>query len=172
VFLARIPQRIGHARPWRAWLLTRNVPPRPAELKMRKRSALEVRRLTAHAGPSDRGPAPTPTSTPAPAPAAHHLHQYLPLAAALGGNPEPLAPQIAITEHEEAEVRRRFFPALTMKPPLLLGLNAGAEYGPAKRWPRERFVAAAVALQRRLQCCWWVLGGPAEVSFANDLATE
>src|SRR5881409_775454 len=33
VFLARIPQRVGHTRPWRNFLLTRLVAPRPDECR-------------------------------------------------------------------------------------------------------------------------------------------
>ena len=33
--------------------------------------------------------------------------------------------------------------------PPLFGLNPGAEYGPAKRWPLEQFIAAAREIQKR-----------------------
>ena len=49
VFLARIPRRVGHARPWRNWLLTDRVAPRAAEAPMRKRSPAEIRRRLAAA---------------------------------------------------------------------------------------------------------------------------
>jgi heptosyltransferase-2 len=45
VWLARIPQRIGYARPWRNWFLTRAIPARPGRRRMHKRSQGEVRRL-------------------------------------------------------------------------------------------------------------------------------
>src|SRR5579859_6005329 len=41
-WLARIPQRIGVAQPWRNWLLTKSVPPRPGAVEMHKRSADEI----------------------------------------------------------------------------------------------------------------------------------
>ena len=31
----------------------------------------------------------------------------------------------------------------------VIGLNPGAEYGPAKRWPVEKFIAAAKEIQNR-----------------------
>jgi heptosyltransferase-2 len=49
-------------------------------------------------------------------------------------------------------------------------LNAGAEYGPAKRWPRERFIEAAIKIQAAAGCQCWVFGGPAEVDFARGIA--
>ena len=45
VWLARIPQRIGYARPWWSWLLTRALAPRPGKVRMSRRSVSEVRRL-------------------------------------------------------------------------------------------------------------------------------
>src|SRR5262245_41508463 len=45
VFLARIPHRVGYARPWRDWFLTEAIPSRPGAVKMKKRSTGEVRRL-------------------------------------------------------------------------------------------------------------------------------
>jgi heptosyltransferase-2 len=159
-FLARIPQRIGLARPWRNLLLTRRLAPRPEAVAMHKRSRSEIQWLIA-------GAALTPG--PPPAASAHHLHQYLHLAAALGANPEPLPPHLAVTAEEVVTVRKRFgFPGATP----LFGLNAGAEYGPAKRWPRERFVAAAVELQRRLNCHWWIFGGQADEPLASGIAAE
>ena len=43
---------------------------------------------------------------------------------------------------------------------------------PAKRWPRERFVAAAVELQRRTNCHWWIFGGKADEALASGIAAE
>jgi heptosyltransferase-2 len=51
-------------------------------------------------------------------------------------------------------------------------LNPGAEYGPAKRWPPERFVAAAREIHQATACQWLILGGPADVSLAASIATE
>jgi heptosyltransferase-2 len=47
-------------------------------------------------------------------------------------------------------------------------LNAGAEYGPAKRWPEDRFIEAARQIQRRLKCGWLVFGLKSE----RDAATR
>jgi len=161
-FLARIPRRIGHARAWRNLLLTNRIPPRLEEVEMHKRTPNEVRQLISNP-PSD-GPCTLPSR-------AHHLYQYLHLATALGAKAEPLAPLIAVTEPELDSVRARFGSRAAPRAPLL-GLNAGAEYGPAKRWPQDRFVAAAVELQRRLHCHWWVVGGPADVPLASAIAAE
>lgn len=44
-WLARIPQRVGYARPWRSRFLTRAVVPRPGVVTMRKLSKKEIQRL-------------------------------------------------------------------------------------------------------------------------------
>jgi heptosyltransferase-2 len=159
--LARIPQRIGSSRSWRNLLLTEPVPARAEEIRMHKRSAREVRRLLNRAG-QVRSVWP---------PRAHQIHHYLHLAAALGATPAPVAPQIAVSNAEVQTLRAKFDNGPHSARPLF-GLNAGAEYGPAKRWPRERFVAAAVALQKTLHCQWWILGGPGDRELAEAIARE
>jgi heptosyltransferase-2 len=54
--------------------------------------------------------------------------------------------------------------------PPCFGLNAGAEYGPAKRWPERRFIEAAVDIQRRMRCRWLVFGVGAEKELAARIA--
>jgi heptosyltransferase II len=161
--LAGIPVRIGWARPGRSWLLTKAVPPRSAEIRMKKRSFRDIRRCLEGLAPISP---PLPSS-------AHHLHHYLHLVATLGADPEPVRPAIEIADEELAALRRRFAdPSAAGLSVPLFGLNPGAEYGPAKRWPPDRFVASAVELQRRTQCHWWILGGPAEQALASCLAAE
>lgn len=156
VFLGRVPRRVGYARPWRTWLLTHPVPPRREEVPTRKRSAREVRRLSQQPKPTSAIPL-----------AAHHVHQYLGLTAALGANPDPIPPHIAVEPAEVRAIEGRFgFWQSGGRRPLLLGLHAGAAFGPAKQWPAERFAAAAAALQQRLNCHWWVLGTRAQEPLA------
>jgi heptosyltransferase-2 len=126
---------------------------------MRKRSVEEVRRLVtdaAHAG----------AETGAPPAASHHIFHYLHLAAVLGAKTEPLAPFIAVTDSEVAAVKAKF----SLPDGLLIGLNAGAEYGPAKRWPSDRFIAAAKELRKRLNCGFVIFGGPADKALAAEIA--
>ena len=51
-------------------------------------------------------------------------------------------------------------------------MNPGAEYGPAKRWPAERFIAAAQEIQNRTGCRWLVLGGKSDVELAGSIASK
>ena len=156
-WLARIPQRIGYARPWRNAFLTRTIPSRPGAVKMRKRTPEEIRTLIASSGSADGDRVPVIPAS------AHQLHEYLHLVAALGASAEPLAPHLAVSPAELAAVRTKF--GLATGPLPLAGLNPGAEYGPAKRWPAERFIAAALAVSAQTPCTWMVFGGN------NDSAT-
>ena len=160
VWLAGIPQRVGYALQWRSWMLTKRVGPRPGMVSMRKRSVAEIRDLIR------QFPAPQPATPPA---TAHHIHQYLHLTAALGAKPEPLPPRLIVSE----EVTNRLIARLKLDPTQLwLGLNAGAEYGPAKRWPEDRFVEAAIQIQRRTKCRWLVFGLATEAETCLRIATN
>jgi len=153
VFLAGIPQRIGYARPWRNFFLTQTVAPRAGAVKMRKRSETEIRQLISPPGSSGiSNQKPEITN-----PAAHQMHEYLHLAAALGANPEPLPPQLFVAP-EEIEAAKIKFGLENIDRPVF-GLNPGAEYGPAKRWPVEKFIAAAQTIQQQTNCLWILFGG-------------
>ena len=103
-------------------------------------------------------------------PAAHQIHEYLHLAVALGANPEPLPPQLVVAPDETEGVKKKFGLNEMGKP--IFGLNAGAEYGPAKRWPIEKFIAAAREIQQRTNCVWLLFGGKADALIANRIESE
>jgi heptosyltransferase-2 len=162
VWLAGIPQRIGYVRPWRNFFLTHAVPARAEAVKMRKRSVGEINSLISGTGfqpvsvGEDTGWKPVPLSS------AHQIHEYLHLAAALGANPEPLPPQLFVTP-EEIEAAKNKFGLDKVSGPIF-GLNPGAEYGPAKRWPVEKFIAAAREIQNRTNCTWLIFGREADAA--------
>ncbi len=152
VFLAGIPQRVGYARPWRNLFLTQAVAPRDDAVKMRKRTASEIKAMIA---------------TPPHHASAHQIHEYLHLAAALGANPKPLAPQLFVAPEEIEAAKKKFGPENISQP--VFGLNPGAEYGPAKRWPVEKFIAAAREIQRQTNCVWLIFGGKADAPLAGQI---
>jgi heptosyltransferase-2 len=174
VWLAHIPQRIGYTRPCWSWLLTRAIAPRPGKRRMSRRSVGDVRRLISQ-------PPHTPPLAPLRSPdrSAHQIHDYLYLTAALGANPEPLPPKLEITALEiqqaEQDLRAALLPAAAEGAPgqtsILLGLNPGAEYGPAKRWPVESFAAVAREICRRhSHCAWLAFGRAADAPLCRDIA--
>jgi heptosyltransferase-2 len=159
--LAGIPRRIGFARPWRGLFLTQMLPPRPDAVPMRKRSVPEIRRLIAQGAPAAALP-----------PAAHHVHDYLYLTAALGASPEPLPPRIFMSDEQAVQLCQRLRLEIAPAGRPWFGLNPGAEYGPAKRWPAKRFAAAAVILQKQTHCRWLVFGGAGDLDLAEKVTTE
>jgi heptosyltransferase-2 len=74
-----------------------------------------------------------------------------------------------VSDEEMAAIRTRF--NLAGDSPLF-ALNAGAEYGPAKRWPAERFIEAAVQLHSETRCRWIILGGTGDRELAEGVAAE
>ena len=161
VFLAGIPQRIGYARPWRNFFLTQTIATRANAVKMHKRSVTEIKELIAATEP--RAPRPAPR-------AAHQIHEYLHLAAALGANPEPLSPQLFIGPEEIESAKKKFGLEKITQP--IFGLNPGAEYGPAKRWPVEKFIAAAREIQQRTNCIWLIFGGKGDSELCERIGSE
>ncbi len=162
IFFAGIPQRLGGARPLRNWALTQAVPPRADAVKMSKLTDAQIKNLIHNdLPPSLRPPPKSPPVT------AHHIFQYLQLAAAVGANPEPLPPQLTVTPEETEAVRKKFGLEQISSP--VFGLNPGAEYGPAKRWPAEKFIPAAHEIQRRTGCVWLLLGGKNDVVITNQI---
>jgi heptosyltransferase-2 len=165
LWLSGIPRRIGCARPWRNWFLTQSVRPQAGFAAMRKRRVHDIKRL-AVVSSGQAALAPPDGSQPRPA---HQLHLYLQLVAALGANPEPLPPRLEVSAQELAAVKQRFALGTDAR---WFGLNPHAEYGPAKRWPPERFLAAAAEAQKRTNCRWLVFGGPSDLALAAELTNS
>jgi len=165
-WLAGIPKRMGYARPWRNFFLTNAIAPRADTVKTRKRSTSEIKRLIRGTGfqPVNH---PNTGQRPVPHSSAHQIHEYLHLAAALGANSEPLPPQLVVTP-DEIEAAKKKFGLNEIEQPIF-GLNAGAEYGPAKRWPIKKFIAATREIQQYTNCVWLLFGGKADVLIANQI---
>jgi heptosyltransferase II len=159
LWFGRVRRRIGIARPLRNFLLTEAVPALPESAPMVKRATRDIQARVANPSRHKR------PSLPA---RAHHLYHYLHLAAAAGASPEPLPPSIPVSDVEIDEARTRF----GLLRSRWFGLNPGAEYGPAKRWPADRFAAVAVAAQRRWNCRWAILGGPGDVAIAEEIGRQ
>lgn len=157
VWFGRVPRRVGFAGQWRRWLLSEAVAPPPVWIRMRKRRPAEIRRLISGRDPAG-GPMPGLPRE------AHQIFHYLHLVAHLGARPEPLAPRLHLSAAELTAARSRVQTLVGDlhlpgdKP--WLGLNAGAEYGPAKRWPAANFVAVAREVSRQTGAVWLILGGP------------
>jgi heptosyltransferase-2 len=160
VFLARIPERIGYARPWRNFFLTQSVAQRHDSVKMRKRTAREIKTLI---GTKTKCGIRTPSLSQS----ANQAREYLHLAAVMGASAEPLPGTLSVAPEEVETARQKFGLASISNP--IFGLNAGAEYGPAKRWPIERYIAAARELRKQTHCAWILFGGNNDAGQANQI---
>ncbi|MEY4690833.1 MAG: lipopolysaccharide heptosyltransferase [Verrucomicrobiota bacterium] len=161
-WLAGIPRRVGSGKIPRSWLLTDRVASPAGIVRMRKRTVEEVRRITTTASTSSTGTRATyPTHS-------HQIHHYLGLVAHLGAIPTPLPPRLAAGPAAIRTMTDRLATALASGNPIM-GLNAGAEYGPAKRWPLDRFAEAARLLAQRTGCHFVLFGGKADGPLAEEL---
>ena len=156
-WFAGIPNRVGYATGFRRWLLNTPVAFPGQFVRLHKRSVSEIKRLV-------RSAAPRPQVHSA-APATHQIHHYLQLAAALGADTSPVAPQVRIARSEVDQTLKsmaaREDPAVPLREenPLVLGLNISAAYGPAKRWPVERFASVVRAISASVDHCVWLSFG-------------
>ena len=167
VWLAGIPQRVGYARSWRNWFLTRAVPPRPGQGRMHKLSKSEIeRRIYVPASGQEHAKRSQQHGTRN----THQIHDYLHLISAFGANESPVPPLLHVARSEIEKVAHRFgLRPDPQKNQPIFGLNASAEYGPAKRWPSERFIAAAREIRQHTNCLWLILGGNSDASLASEV---
>ncbi len=162
LWLTKIPHRLGYGGQFRSWLLTRPIEERPGTVLMEKRSRREVLRLTSKRSAQEGGFVPHAVAVPA---TAHQMHHYLHLVSELGASSAPVPPKVVVSATEVEECLGRLkLDADSGRP--LFGLNPGAQYGPAKRWPAESFIAVAREIQRHVACHWLVLGGKSDADLA------
>ena len=149
IWLAAIPVRVGYGR---KMLLTHGVQPRAEHLEMHKRTPAEIKRLISQSPAKPRDTFPI---------TAHHLHQYLRLVSFFGASEEPSRPALQISKDETTAFADKF--GIDRSRPVL-GLNPGAEYGPAKRWPAENFIQTAIQVSATAKVQWLVFGGAGDVN--------
>jgi heptosyltransferase-2 len=72
-------------------------------------------------------------------------------------------------EETKAAAQKFISPAESTANRPIFALNPGAEYGPAKRWPLDRFAAAAREIQELTNCVWLILGGKSDQASAAEI---
>ena len=91
----------------------------------------------------------------------HQAHRYLDIISYLGGSRDYVQPKIWIEPNAIPPLTKLLHEGV--RP--FFGINAGAEYGPAKRWMPERFAEVAAKVSDKVPCRWLLFGGPN----ANDM---
>jgi lipopolysaccharide heptosyltransferase II len=91
-------------------------------------------------------------------PVEHHTRHYLRIAWRLGA------------DVEDPSLHDPVLPPARPKGPVVLGLCAGAEYGPAKRWPLVRYAEAAKEVAAGVDCRRLIFGAPGEAAMGEELA--
>jgi len=153
-WLAGIPIRVGRQSALRSFFLTHPVSVSNASYGMPKHSRRTVQRLIY------RGPQAASVTQPN---KRHHMFQYLELTSALGCDHLPAAPSLSVPEATCQEVWRKFnLPDRAGGERWLLGVNAGAEYGPSKRWPLEHFIETGIRVFNAAPCDFLIFGGAAD----------
>jgi heptosyltransferase-2 len=146
---ARIPARVGFAGHCRRSLLTDVVAEPREEDPVDKRVTVAGKTFSVKHFPAIR----------------HQVHRYLDIISYLGGNRDPVQPKIWI-EPSALPPLTKF---LREGGQPFFGLNAGAQYGPAKRWMPERFAEVATKVSDKVPCRWLLFGGPKDVETANEI---
>lgn len=154
---ARIPCRVGSAGHWRRLLLTHPVASPRDRPRLRKRGVREIKRLLQ----GSRRPGSVRGGY------VHQMNDYLEVVSALGANPQPLPPALHLDASETDSAIAAFLADSdtlksrqgTTAPPVWLGLNPGAAYGPAKCWPAERFAQTVREVSKRVPAALWVCLG-------------
>ena len=146
---AGIPRRVGFAGHARRFLLTDVVREPPGDRPMHKMLAVAGKRFLVKRFEPMR----------------HQVHHHLDLVGHLGGNCASCPPRIWLGADAPA-LRDKF---ISHDPRPVIGLNAGAEYGPAKRWFPDRFAAVARRVSDKIESRWLLLGGPGDVDTASTI---
>jgi heptosyltransferase-2 len=149
---AGIPRRIGFAGHWRRFLLT--------DVVHRSRSERVVYEERTVAGKTFRVKVFRSTR--------HQSEHYLDIIAYLGGNREPVPPRIRLAIEEMPALSK--FMRDDGRP--VIGINAGAEYGPAKRWPAECFAETAIKVSDHVDARWLIVGGPRDAGVAGQIEAQ
>lgn len=106
------------------------------------------------------------------APRPHQVHYYLNLLSGLGLQTHP--PEMKLTLQDvDVEQGRAALNSRGLDPDMpLVILNPGAAYGPAKRWPADRFGRLAALLQQEKNVQVAVIGSAEEKQIAEALSAS
>ena len=96
----------------------------------------------------------------------HQVHYYQEMVKSLGLTPEPDKLSLELPESKK-KWAKEFISSIKKGP--VVGLNPGAAFGPAKRWPAEKFGKLALLLSKELGAVMFVFGTKADKSVNAEI---
>ncbi len=103
----------------------------------------------------------------------HQVYYYLNLLKEAGIKTVTAEPYIYLSDEERERARALLNPSpITPHPSPLIGINPGATYGSAKRWPTEHFAELIRRIRNELDGRVVIFGSAAEVEIADEIVKK
>jgi heptosyltransferase-2 len=102
----------------------------------------------------------------------HQVEYYLSILRAMGWEADTKEPVLSIDDRDMNDAGNLLASEEIEEEDLLLGLSPGAIFGPAKRWPSERFAAVGDRAVESWGAKVVILGSSGETEICNDLAAS
>ena len=102
---------------------------------------------------------------------AHQVDYFLGLVDAMGWQVTETKPVVYLNREDTKTISRMLSSEGICDNDMLIGLNPGAAYGPAKRWPAERFAVIGDWASKRWNAKVVLFGSSSEAAIAEEVAT-
>jgi len=102
----------------------------------------------------------------------HQADHYVEVAAAIAEAPRPGPPRVVVRDADAAWAERFLTERGLNSSTPVVGLNPGAAYGPAKRWPADRFAEVGRWLRDRYQAHVVVFGSSHDAPVTGPIAEQ
>ncbi|MBW2609146.1 MAG: lipopolysaccharide heptosyltransferase II [Deltaproteobacteria bacterium] len=99
----------------------------------------------------------------------HQVEYYLSILRAMGWEAKTEDPVLSVSKEAMESVQALLLPEGIGRGDLLLGLSPGAIFGPAKRWPPERFAAIGDRAAEKWRAKVVVMGSPGEKEICRSV---
>jgi len=102
----------------------------------------------------------------------HQVYYYLDLLRSAGIEPSDTQPYVYLTDNERQSARNLLSSDFIDDNGPLIGINPGATFGSAKRWPPGLFAELIIKLISELNGRIIISGGPSEIEIADEIISE
>lgn len=102
----------------------------------------------------------------------HQVHYYLNIVNSIGIKTADTLPCMQLDDRERDWAGKHIKSSFPGNSFPVVGINPGATYGSAKRWPPERFADLICRITYELEGRVLIFGGEAEVGIANEIIAE